>query len=65
MDHLGQILLESWNVLLDAGAYVIIGIIAAGLLKAFLSPKAVARHLGTGGFFSVLKAALFGIPLPL
>jgi uncharacterized membrane protein YraQ (UPF0718 family) len=36
-----------------------------GVLKTFLSAAYVARHLGTGRFSSVFKAALFGIPLPL
>ena len=52
-------------MLLAAGIYVLLGIFAAGLLKVFLSPAAVARHLGRGRLSSITKAALFGIPLPL
>jgi uncharacterized membrane protein YraQ (UPF0718 family) len=55
----------SWDVLLDAAPYVIFGIVVAGLLKMFLSTEYVARHLGEGRVASVMKAALFGIPLPL
>jgi uncharacterized membrane protein YraQ (UPF0718 family) len=65
MNMLADIILQSWNMLLAAGIYILLGILAAGLLRAFLSPAAVARHLGSGRFSSVAKAALFGIPLPL
>jgi uncharacterized membrane protein YraQ (UPF0718 family) len=55
----------SWDVLLDAAPYVLFGIVVAGFLKMFLSAEYVARHLGKGRVASVVKAALFGIPLPL
>ncbi len=69
MDHILPIfaawLTASWQLLLDSAPYVIIGLVLGGLLKMFLSTEYVARHLGRGRFSSVLKAALFGIPLPL
>ena len=54
-----------WHLLLEAGAYILFGILVGGLLKAFLSPAYIARHLGQGRILPVLKAALFGIPMPL
>ncbi|HCC53686.1 MAG TPA: hypothetical protein DEQ20_01970 [Desulfobulbaceae bacterium] len=65
MNLIFNILVESWQLLLDAAPYIIFGILIGGLLKVFLSPAYVARHLGQGRYRSVLKAALFGIPLPL
>ncbi len=65
MDLLIMIIEESWQLLLDAGIYVLFGILVGGLLKAFLSPAYVARHLGQGRFLPVFKAALFGVPMPL
>ena len=56
---------EAWQLLLDAAPYILFGILMGGLLKVFLSPSQVARHLGQGRFSSVFKAALFGVPLPL
>ncbi len=56
---------STWELLAESAVYVLFGLIVAGLLKAFLSPGMVARHLGTGRFSSVLKAALLGIPMPL
>ncbi|OGQ97906.1 MAG: permease [Deltaproteobacteria bacterium RIFOXYD12_FULL_55_16] len=65
MNLIFNILVESWQLLLDAAPYILFGILMGGLLKIFLSPAYVARHLGQGRFSSVFKAALFGIPLPL
>ncbi len=59
------IIAESWALLLDASVYILFGILLSGILNTFLNPTTVARHLGTGRFSSVIKAALFGIPLPL
>lgn len=58
-------LTSAWQLLLDSAPYVILGLVLGGILKVFLSPDYVARHLGKGRFMSVLKAALFGVPLPL
>lgn len=44
---------------------MLFGIVAGGVLHSFISPAYVARHLGRGRFLPVLKAALFGVPLPL
>ncbi|MDG4477084.1 SO_0444 family Cu/Zn efflux transporter [Thiovibrio frasassiensis] len=65
MHLLVNIFSESWQLLLEASAYILFGILIGGLLKVFLSPSYVARHLGQGRYSSVLKAALLGIPLPL
>ena len=56
---------ESWHLLLEASVYILFGMLVGGLLKVFLNPSFVADHLGTGKFSSVVKAALFGIPIPL
>lgn len=60
-----NILGECWNILVESAPYVLFGFFAAGVLKAYLPEKAVARHLGGSNVLSVLKASVFGIPLPL
>ncbi len=65
MNIIWEILAASWGLLKEAAPYIIFGLVVAGLLKVFLSPNTVARHLGRGRFSSVFKAALLGIPLPL
>ncbi len=59
------ILLASWQLLVEAAPFVLFGFLAAGLLKAFVPEDFVARHLGQSSFGSVIKASVFGIPLPL
>ncbi len=66
MDNfIAGILVECWGVLKEAAPYVLFGFFAAGVLKALIPDDFVARHLGKKGTGSVLKASLFGIPLPL
>ncbi len=65
MDIVIGVLLECWDILVESAPYVLFGFFAAGILKAYLPEKAVARHLGKNSTSSVLKASLFGIPLPL
>ncbi|OQX19777.1 MAG: hypothetical protein BWK76_03460 [Desulfobulbaceae bacterium A2] len=56
---------ESWGLLLQSAPFVLLGLIMAGLLKAFVPPAMVLAHLGQGRVWSVIKATLVGIPLPL
>jgi len=62
---LEQILAESWNVLCLSAPYMLLGFFIAGLLKAFIPDDFVARHLGKESKASLLKASLFGVPIPL
>jgi hypothetical protein len=45
--------------------YLLFGFLVAGLLSVLVSPDTVERHLGKRNIWSVLKAAAFGVPLPL
>jgi uncharacterized membrane protein YraQ (UPF0718 family) len=65
MNIIVNILLESWHLLLEASVYILFGMLIGGMLKVFLNPSFVADHLGKGRFMSVIKAAFFGIPIPL
>ncbi|MFH2124356.1 MAG: SO_0444 family Cu/Zn efflux transporter [Pseudomonadota bacterium] len=66
MFHLiGAVFEASWSLLLDSSIYILFGILVAGMLKVFLNPETVVKHLGSGRFSSVIKAALLGVPLPL
>ena len=56
---------EFTHILLDSSAYILFGILIAGLLKIVLNPEVIINHLGRGRFGSVFKAAFFGVPLPL
>ena len=57
--------LESWGVLGEMAPYLLFGFLMAGILSICISPEFIERHLGGRGFGPVVKAALFGVPLPL
>lgn len=54
-----------WQVLAEMAPYLLFGFLVAGALAVGVPRSAVERHLGGGGFGAVLKATVFGIPLPL
>ena len=60
-----NILIETARVFLEAAPFVVLGLAAAALLYAFFPQEKIQRHLGKKGLGSILKASLFGIPLPL
>ena len=48
MNILLEILSESWKLLQESSIYVLFGIFVAGLMRVFVRPEAVSRHLGRG-----------------
>ena len=57
--------LSFWHTLCAMAPYLLFGFAVAGVLSVMVSPDMVRRHLGGRGIWPVLKATLFGIPLPL
>lgn len=60
-----QLLNTLLYMLNEMSPYILLGFLIAGLLHAFVSQKMMARHLAGTGFIPVVKAAMFGVPLPL
>jgi len=56
---------EFWGVLSEMSPYLLFGFLAAGALSVLISPRLIEQHLGGPGFWPVLKASAFGVPLPL
>lgn len=57
---------ENFLTLLDAmSIYVIVGLFIAGVLKQIIPDNFVSSHLGKDSTTSVIKATIFGIPLPV
>ncbi|MBE9559346.1 MAG: SO_0444 family Cu/Zn efflux transporter [Proteobacteria bacterium] len=54
-----------WLVFLDTAFWLLIGLLAAGFIKSFISEKTMQRWVGGHGIGAILRAALFGAPLPL
>jgi uncharacterized membrane protein YraQ (UPF0718 family)/copper chaperone CopZ len=58
-------ILELWNLTKDMSPYLLLGFLIAGILSVVISPASVEKNLGGKGLFPIVKASLFGIPLPL
>lgn len=54
-----------WMVSCMMAPWLLFGFFAAGVLSVFFSPAYIYNHMGKPGFKSILKAALFGVPLPV
>lgn len=56
---------EFWIITCQMAPWLLTGFMAAGILSVIFSPSIIKKHIGGKGFFPILKAALFGVPLPL
>ncbi len=65
MEMLKSILLDFWNTLAEMSPYLLFGFFMAGVLSVFVSQRLVEKHLGGRGFWPLVKASVFGVPLPL
>lgn len=65
MDIILGIIRESYFLLNKMAPYLLFGFFFAGVLHIFIKTDTIAKHLGKNNLFSVIKASLFGIPLPL
>ncbi|EDY86128.1 permease [gamma proteobacterium HTCC5015] len=53
------------ELFLESAPWLILGLLVAGFMKAFVPAQLLAKHLGEHGVMSTIKAALLGAPLPL
>jgi len=57
---------ENFIALLNAmSIYIMFGLLCAGILKQIIPDDFVGKHLGKSSTNSVVKATLFGVPLPV
>ena len=54
-----------WLVFLDTAFWLLIGLLAAGFIKSFISEDTMQHWVVGHGLGAILRAALFGAPLPL
>ncbi len=61
-----ELLVNNFLLLLDAmSIYLLVGLLLAGILKQLVPDDFISKHLGKSSIGSVIKATLFGIPLPV
>ncbi len=62
---ISKIIVESWTVLGQMAPYLLLGFLIAGILSVIVSADWVRKNLGSVGWSSILRASVFGVPLPL
>jgi uncharacterized membrane protein YraQ (UPF0718 family) len=60
-----KVAIDFWATISAMSPYLLFGFLAAGVLSVLVSQRFVERHLGGRGLWPLLKASLFGVPLPL
>lgn len=64
--ELFELLASNFLLLLNAmSIYLLIGLLLAGILKQIVPDDFISKHLGKSSIGSVIKATIFGIPLPV
>jgi len=64
-DFIKLIITDFWATIAEMSPYLLFGFFVAGLLSVLVSQQLVEKHLGGGGLWPLLKASIFGVPLPL
>lgn len=62
---IADLLGNTLELYLDAAPWLLLGLVAAGLIKAWVPESLLSRWLGGSGPWPVTRAALIGAPLPL
>lgn len=56
---------ETYRLFVEISPYLILGFFFAGLIHTVLGEDVIKKHFARSGFVATLKAAIFGIPLPI
>jgi len=65
VDFIKLIIMDFWATIAEMSPYLLFGFFVAGILSVLVSQQLVEKHLGGGGLWPLLKASIFGVPLPL
>jgi len=59
------IITAAWYLLLEMSPYLLFGFLAAGILNVLIPREKIYKHLAGSNLKSILKASIFGVPLPI
>jgi len=65
LQYAKHVLFDFWRTVCEMSPYLLFGFLVAGILSVLVSQRLVERHLGGRGVWPLIKASLFGVPLPL
>ncbi|MEM4260937.1 MAG: SO_0444 family Cu/Zn efflux transporter [Candidatus Woesearchaeota archaeon] len=60
-----EILKEIYSLFFEMAPYILLGLIFVAILNLFFNKDMIAKQIGKNSIGSIIKASLFGIPLPL
>ena len=60
-----KLIIEIYDILTKMAPFLILGFFIAGILSTIISPSTIEKHLSGKGILPIIKASIFGIPLPL
>ena len=63
--HITNFIYEFWKLFCLMSPAMLLGFLIAGIISAFLKVSFIERHFGQNRLWDIIKAALFGVPLPL
>ena len=64
-DFAKSIAIDFWATVAEMSPYLLFGFFVAGMMSVLISQSFVERHLGGRGLWPLIKASVFGVPLPL
>ena len=56
---------ETWEIILTLAPWLLIGLVAAAVIRFLFPSNFLKHHLGKNKLSSVFKAVIFGVPFPL
>lgn len=62
---LKTLVMAIYEVYLSIAPFLLIGLTFAGILHIFVGTEFITKYLGKKGFWSSVKAAMLGVPMPL
>lgn len=65
MNYILSFLENTWELLAEMSPYLLFGFLIAGALRVLIPKEKIYTHLSKNNMLSVVKASLFGVPLPL
>lgn len=65
VDFAKSIIVDFWDTAAEMSPYLLFGFFVAGILSVLVYQPLVERHLGGRGVWPLVKASIFGVPLPL
>ena len=65
VEFLLNIIKETVDLWTAMAPYLLLGMFFAGILHVFIGTDFITRHLGGNNLCTIIKASLFGIPLPI